>query len=487
MPYSIQALYKSLTDLPVRQRGTLIIAIPIACLFMALAAFTWLKTSIGSDETEVQETQQVQIETKQLTAALLNAEAAMQGYGITQQQDLLNVYNAALETIPDTLDELEKLVEDNPQQQASLLEIRQRVDQSLSFMQQKINLQRDLRAANGGKLPPAALVDWLEEGKALMTATHAQIDLFTEAEESLLEERKRSQAFYRQITWVVLCLSAIVGTGGGLLAIYLFRQLEQELAAQQSSLQQSNQQLEQVCEQLQRFTANASHELRAPLAAVLSNAQVGLMADSDDLMAPRQRLENIVELTKSMSTLVSDLLFLARHEGSQVELTFQPVDLTHLLQALTDEWEPQTTAHCLHFSYQPIGKSVIVYADSGLLKQAIANLLCNACHYTPAGGKIQLQLLTHAQQAFIEVEDTGIGIPAQDLHHIFERFYRVAAKRPRTGGFGLGLAIAQQIAKAHGGEITVASTLGQGSKFQVALPMALVPNPSISSVRASTY
>ncbi|MBW4662323.1 MAG: CHASE3 domain-containing protein [Drouetiella hepatica Uher 2000/2452] len=294
MKHLSRSLYESLGVLPVRQRGILIISIPIACLFMALAAFTWLKTSIISDETEVQETQQVQIETKQLTTALLNAEAAMQGYAITQRQELLTAYNAALETIPDTLDELEQLVQDNPQQEASLLEIRQRIDQSLSFMQQKINLQRDLSAINGGKLPPTALVDWLEEGKALMNDTHAQIDRFTEEEESLLEERKQSQAFYRQITWVVLCLSAIVGSCGGLLAIYLFRQLEQEIAAQQSSLQRSNQQLEQVCEQLQRFTANASHELRAPLAAVLSNAQVGLMADLDDPIAPRKRLENIV-------------------------------------------------------------------------------------------------------------------------------------------------------------------------------------------------
>ncbi|HEY9629928.1 MAG TPA: ATP-binding protein [Coleofasciculaceae cyanobacterium] len=477
MQYFSRSLYKSLAVLPVRQRGILIISIPVACLFMALAAFTWLKASIVSDESEVQETQQVQIETKQLATALLNAEAAMQSYGITQRQELLNAYNASLETIPDTLDELERLVQDNPQQEESLLEIRQRVDQSLSFMQQKINIQRDLATLNGGKLPAAALVDWLEEGKALMSETHAEIEQFTEEEESLLEERKQSQAFYRQITWVVLCLSAIVSTGGGLLAIYLFRQLEQELAAQQCSLQRSNQ-------QLQRFTANASHELRAPLAAVLSNAQVGLMAEPDDLIEPRTRLENIVELTKSMSTLVTDLLFLARHEGSQIELTFQPVDLTHLLQALTEEWSGQAIASHLDLSYQPMGTPITVYADSGLLKQAIANLLCNACHYTPAGGKIQLRLLTHSQQALIEVEDTGMGIPAEDLSHIFERFYRVEAKRTNSGGFGLGLAIAQQIIQAHGGRIIVSSILEQGSKFQVVLPLTVLSPPPSSHLAA---
>lgn len=224
-------------------------------------------------------------------------------------------------------------------------------------------------------------------------------------------------------------------------------------------------------DQLQRFTADASHELRAPLAAVLSNAQVGLMSPEDSAQQ-RLRLEKIVDTAKSMSTLISNLLFLSRREGALDLASLKRVDLVALLRSLTDDQTVQAIAQGLTFTSQLPDHAVTLNADPDLLKQAVTNLLSNAFKYTASGGSVQLSLSTSSRYALIQVEDNGIGIPAADLPHIFERFYRVDTARSRqTGGFGLGLAIAQQIITAHRGRINATSTLERGSTFQIELPL----------------
>jgi signal transduction histidine kinase len=225
-------------------------------------------------------------------------------------------------------------------------------------------------------------------------------------------------------------------------------------------------------EQLQRFTADASHELRAPVAAILSNAQVGLLAPEDNSELPRQRLENIVDISKSMSALIGNLLFLARHEGRLNAKDLQTVEIVGLLQHLSDEYQSIAEENELSIIAELPSQEVTLLADPDLLQQAIKNLLDNACKYTPPKGGIKLKMFTQLRRISIQVIDSGVGIPPEDLPSIFQRFYRVDSSRTRSsGGFGLGLAIAQQIVNAHGGEISVDSIVGKGTTFQICLPL----------------
>lgn len=225
-------------------------------------------------------------------------------------------------------------------------------------------------------------------------------------------------------------------------------------------------------QQLQRFTANASHELRAPLAAILSNAQVGLLAPIDDGASKHLRLEKTVEVAKSMNTLIGNLLFLARRSGRLVPESLRQVDLSDLLEELLDSQTVKTAAKHLHLKSDLPNHSIVMDVDPDLLRQAVMNLLSNACKYTPQDGKVELRLFTEYRRAVIQVKDNGIGIPTEDLPHIFERFYRVDKQRTRAaGGFGLGLAIAQQIITAHDGRLSVQSQIGEGSLFQIELPL----------------
>lgn len=224
-------------------------------------------------------------------------------------------------------------------------------------------------------------------------------------------------------------------------------------------------------QQLQRFTADASHELRTPVAAVLSNAQVALIPPENP-SEQKHRLQKIVETAKSMTTLINNLLFLSRYDSNLTEINLQSLNLNDFLSSIALEYVPYAIKANLDFHTHIIEQQVIIKAEANLLKQAVINLLSNAFKYTPPGGKVELRLSFHSSKAVIEVEDNGIGIPEKDLPYIFDRFYRVDTVRSRqTGGFGLGLAITKHIVQVHKGQISVKSSLGKGSIFQIEIPL----------------
>jgi OmpR-family two-component system manganese-sensing sensor histidine kinase len=224
-------------------------------------------------------------------------------------------------------------------------------------------------------------------------------------------------------------------------------------------------------EQLQRFTADASHELRAPLAALMSNAQMALLAPEE----AQPRLEKVVSSARRLSVLIDTLLQLARQQGSLPWEDLPLVDLRELVQELGEQYRPQAESLGLCWQSDLPGSAGkwLVRGEATLLRQAVENLVRNALQYTPAGGTVQVHLESRGHHVCIHVRDTGIGIPPEHLPHLCERFYRVDTARARhTGGFGLGLALTHQIVTAHRGSLRVVSQVGEGSVFTVALPLS---------------
>ncbi|MDR7400916.1 MAG: ATP-binding protein [Armatimonadota bacterium] len=224
-------------------------------------------------------------------------------------------------------------------------------------------------------------------------------------------------------------------------------------------------------ERLRReLTANVSHELRTPLTSIKGFTETLLDGAMRDEATCRRFLTIIQSEVDRLVKLVDDLLDLSRLESRHVTLDLQPVDVGALVAHTVDKLRPLADAGGLTFVVQaPPG--VVAPADRDRLEQVLTNLIDNALKYTPAGGRVEVAVHPRAGEVEVTVSDTGRGIPAEDLPHVFERFYRADRSRTRgSGGTGLGLAIARHIVEAHGGRIAVRSRPGEGTTFTVVLP-----------------
>ena len=223
------------------------------------------------------------------------------------------------------------------------------------------------------------------------------------------------------------------------------------------------------------FVANASHELKTPVAAVRALAETLLTALPDDPEAGRRFAERIGREAERLDVLTRDLLDLSRVERGTLDI--EPVDLVGLAKEVAGGYADLATERRvrLHVELQP---QLSLRGDRAQLGLLLSNLLDNALRHTPAKGTVHLRLDAAEGRAVLEVADTGEGIPAGELPRVFERFYRVdKARARRTGGSGLGLAIVRHVAEAHGGTVRVDSELGRGSIFTVSLPLA---GPAVS-------
>jgi heavy metal sensor kinase len=240
--------------------------------------------------------------------------------------------------------------------------------------------------------------------------------------------------------------------------------------------------LDESFQYIRRFTADASHELRTPLTvlrgeleAIAQRPQYPQRTGLDS--EARDTIGSLLEETERLSRIVESLLAISRLDAGEAQMEHVNFDLAELVAATTEQMRLLAEDKNVSLVCETNG-AVDVEGDRARLKQVVVNLLDNAIKYTGEGGEARVSVRSENARALLEVADTGIGIPAEALPHLFERFYRVDKARSRQmGGVGLGLAIIKSIVAAHGGQVTVESAEGHGSRFLVELPLACERNP----------
>ncbi len=243
-----------------------------------------------------------------------------------------------------------------------------------------------------------------------------------------------------------------------------------EVKSLAKSFNQMATELEEAETLRRNLLADVSHELRHPAHLLQGNLQAIM-----DGVYPLEmdEIERLSEQAQHLTNLINDLYLLAQAEAQQLPLNRQSAELNTLLQSIVEACQGSAASRQVRLRFEPPAQAVQAEVDMMRVRQVVENLLDNALRHTPAEGEVVVNLKAEAGEACITVSDTGEGIPAEQIEHIFDRFYRGDSSRSRTeaNGAGLGLAIAQAFIQAHGGKVNVESTPGQGTKFIVTLPI----------------
>ena len=219
-----------------------------------------------------------------------------------------------------------------------------------------------------------------------------------------------------------------------------------------------------------RFTSDVAHEIRSPLTSLIGNTEVTLRKKRSPEEYEELLRLNLADMMR-LSRITDNILFLSRADNQIIELRKQRFDLKQFLVNIVERFAFKAGQNGIVLTEQYDKHRVELYGDMNLLEQAFSNLIENALKYTVGGGKVTVRATRDETEIRVAINDTGVGIPEEDLQHIFDRFYRVETEHARPTGTGLGLSITQWIIAANNGKIYVKSKVGEGSEFTVVFPV----------------
>ncbi len=231
----------------------------------------------------------------------------------------------------------------------------------------------------------------------------------------------------------------------------------------------------EIAEMKSDFVSNVSHELRTPLSSIKAYMEMLVDGEAQDEQT-RQEFYNIIQgETNRLSRLIENILNISRIESGVVKVQREHIALPSIIREVIEMMQPQARAKNIELIEVPTPLYFQVFADKDMVYQATMNLVGNAIKYTPDGGKVTVSMSVdeHAKRVNVSVTDTGVGIPADDLPRLFDKFFRVAEHKKMAKGTGLGLNLVKQIVETvHGGKVSVQSEAGKGSTFTFSLPLA---------------
>lgn len=437
----------------------------IVALLIISAALTYRNTQrLNEGAGWVAHSHEVLHQTSNVLLAMLDAEAAEQGYLITTKDEFLPPFHAALARLDERLAALKDVTKDNARQQEWIQKLEQMSHEHVALLKEAIDL-RHKRERNA-----QAFFAVINKARATTNDIRELIATMQGKEHELLKDRERrlSRAYYVAVTTGLL--TAVVGLV--LVGAFVWM-LQRSLSAHR----RAGEALEEADRRKNAFLATLAHELRNPLAPIRNSVELlrHINGRADLMEQARGILERQL---RQVIRLVDGLFDISRIVRGKVQVCKERIDLAEAVQIAIEAARPHIEASVHKLSVKMPPEPIYLNADPNRLVQIVSNLLNNAARYTEKGGCIWLTVQRQGDAGLLSVRDNGVGIAAEHLPHIFEMFAQVGSdSNPQStkGGLGIGLALVRGLVELHGGSVEARSDgIGTGSEFLVRLPIAEV-------------